>query len=212
MPEISPPITVLIVDDHAMIRSGLKQILDSEPDITVIGDAANGSTAIELARDLRPDVVLMDISMPGVDGISATRSITSTSDCQVVMLTSFADRDRIVEAFDAGAVGYLLKDADPADLPKAIRTVASGASPIDPRVSRSIISGRMAKPSIPKLSKREIDVLGLVAQGMTNKTIARQLGIAEKTVKAHMTGIFNHLGVTDRTQAALWASKHLLPN
>ena len=205
-------ITVVIVDDHSMIRSGLRQILDREPDIEVIGDARDGDAAIELVRRLVPDVVLMDISMPGTDGISATKAITSTCRSQVVMLTSFADRERIMDSLNAGAVGYLLKDADPGELPKAIRTAASGASPIDPRVTRQLITGNIVKPSMPQLSKREVDVLRLVAEGFSNKLIARQLGIAEKTVKAHMTAIFNSLGVTDRTQAALWASRHKLPD
>ncbi len=204
-------ITVVIVDDHAMIRSALAQILNHEPDISVIGDASDGKTAIELVRLTDPDVVLMDISMPGTDGIAATRAITATCRSHVIMLTSFADRERIMDSLDAGAVGYLLKDADPTELPKAIRTAINGASPIDPRVSREIISGRLTKTSAPQLSKREIDVLRLVAEGLSNKAIARQLGIAEKTVKAHMTAIFNQLGVTDRTQAALWATRHELP-
>jgi DNA-binding NarL/FixJ family response regulator len=202
-------IRVLLADDHALVRAGLTKLLEGAADLSVVGAAADGREAIDLASTAQPDVVLMDLSMPDVDGIEATRRIVA--DCpgvQVVVLTSFSDRDRILAALDAGAVGYLLKDAEPEELLRGVRAAARGESPVDPRAARTVITAR-SQPSNPsKLSTRETDVLALVAEGLPNKLIARRLGISEKTVKGYLTGIFQRIGVTDRTQAALWAHRH----
>ena len=159
----------------------------------------------------RPDVVVMDLQMPGVDGVAATRSILAEElGAEVVVLTSFSDNARIVAALDAGAVGYLLKDADPEDLIEGIRAVSRGGSPLHPKVARQLLTARQAAPAAVDLTPREREVLALVRAGLANKQIARRLGISERTVKAHLTSVFQRIGVTDRTQAALWAERHLL--
>jgi DNA-binding NarL/FixJ family response regulator len=200
---------VLLVDDHQILRISLARLLDAEDDVEVVGTAGDGAEAIELVAETNPDVVLMDLSMPGMDGVDATRAIVgSGSDAKVVVLTSFSDRDRILDALDAGAVGYLLKDAEPDDLLRGVRAAARGDWPLDPRAARLLLGEGGGRPSGPRLSEREQEVLGLVAAGLPNKLIARRLGITERTVKAHLTRIFEQLGVTDRTQAALWAQRH----
>ena len=202
-------ITVLLVDDHAGVRGGLTQILAGVEDITVVGEAADGAEAIEQARTLRPDVVLMDLQMPGVDGVSATRQIVAEELAQVLVLTSFSDGERIVGALDAGAVGYLLKDADPDEVLSGIRAVSRGESPIHPRAARELLTARSGggATATTELTPRETEVLRLVRQGLANKQIARRLGISERTVKAHLTSVFARIGVSDRTQAALWAER-----
>lgn len=202
-------ITVLLVDDHAVVRGGLTQLLAGVDDITVVGEAADGAEAVEQARNLRPDVVLMDLQMPGVDGVSATRQIVTEELAQVLVLTSFSDGERIVGALDAGAVGYLLKDADPDEVLSGIRAVSRGESPIHPRAARELLTARAGGgPTVSAdLTPRETEVLRLVRQGLANKQIARRLGISERTVKAHLTSVFARIGVTDRTQAALWAER-----
>lgn len=163
--------------------------------------------AIALVREHRPDVVLMDLQMPGTDGVEATRAIVAERlGAEVLVLTSFSDQARIHAAIDAGAVGYLLKDAEPADLIAGIRAVARGESPLDPRAARQLIAARAERDL--ELSPREIEVLRLVVEGLLNKQIAQRLGISERTVKAHLTSIFQRTGATDRTQAALWAQRH----
>jgi DNA-binding NarL/FixJ family response regulator len=205
-------IRVAIVDDHAVVRSGLEQLLNAEDDIEVVGTADDGAAAHDLLRAAAPDVFLMDLSMPGVDGIEATRRIVADSPgTHVVVLTSFADRPRILDALAAGAVGYLLKDADPAEVASAVRAAAAGGSPLDPKAARVLLDASRAPRSTVRLSAREREVLALVAQGLANKNIARRLGIAERTVKAHLTSIFQAIGVADRTQAALWARDNLPP-
>ena len=200
---------VVLVDDHQILRVSLGRLLDAEPDIEVVGTAGDGGEAVRVVEDQRPDVVLMDLSMPGMDGVEATRRIAGTSQPpKVVVLTSFSDRDRIRDALDAGAIGYLLKDAEPDDLLRGVRAAARGDWPIDPRAARLLLGETGGKPSGPRLSDRERQVLVLVVDGLPNKSIARKLGISERTVKAHLTRIFEQLGVTDRTQAALWAQKH----
>ncbi len=203
------PIRVVVVDDHAVVRKGLEQLLAGADDIDVVGQGADGAEAIELARDLDPDLVLMDLQMPGVDGVAATRTIVSDELSQVLVLTSYSDGERIVAALDAGAMGYLLKDAEPDDILAGIRAVSRGESPIDPKAARQLLTARTsAAPPAPDLTPREAEVLALVRQGLANKQIARRLGISERTVKAHLTSVFATIGVTDRTQAALWAERH----
>jgi DNA-binding NarL/FixJ family response regulator len=202
-------IRVLIVEDHAVVRAGLRELLANRDDVEVIGEAADGEEAVTRAVELQPHVVLMDLSMPGVDGIEATRRIaTDAPIANVVVLTSFSDRERILEALDAGAVGYLLKDLEPDELHRGIQAAARGESPLAPKAANAVISARAeARPGVD-LSTREREVLALVAEGLPNKLIARRLDISEKTVKAHLTRIFRQIGVDDRMQAALWARRH----
>ena len=201
-------IRVLVVDDHTIVRDGLAQLLAAAPDLEVIGSAGDGTRAVELAAADRPDIVLMDLSMPGMSGIEATRLIGERSPgSQVLVLTSFLDRDRVVEALDAGAIGYLLKDAEPAELISAIRSAARGESPLDPRAARTMLSAQRASGPLESLTDREREVLGLVAEGLPNKQIARRLDISEKTVKAHLTSAFRTIGVDDRVQAGIWARR-----
>jgi DNA-binding NarL/FixJ family response regulator len=206
---VTDKIRVVIVDDHAMLRAGLEQLLGGEPDVDVIGKAASGAEAIALVRELRPDVVLMDLQMPGVDGVSATREIVSEELADVLVLTSYSDAERIVGALDAGALGYLLKDAEPDEVLRGIRAVARGESPIDPKAARELLGARRTTSGpAADLTPRESEVLALVRQGLANKQIARRLGISERTVKAHLTSAFQRIGVVDRTQAALWAERN----
>jgi DNA-binding NarL/FixJ family response regulator len=202
-------IRVVIVDDHAVLRAGLDQLLTGEPDLEVVGKAASGEEAIDLVRAMRPDVVLMDLQMPGIDGVSATRTIVGEKLADVLVLTSYSDAERIIGALDAGAMGYLLKDAEPDEVLRGIRAVARGESPINPRAARELLGARRTTGvSAADLTPRESEVLVLVRQGMANKQIARRLGISERTVKAHLTSAFQRIGVVDRTQAALWAERN----
>jgi DNA-binding NarL/FixJ family response regulator len=201
-------IRVLLAEDHAVVRNGLVELLAVAEDVEVVAPAADGEQALATVEELRPDVILMDISMPKLDGIRATASIAQADpDVRVVMLTAFSDRDRVVSALDAGAVGYLLKDAEPDEVLEAIRAASRGEAPLAPRAARELLAAR-SEQRHADLSKREREVLGLVAEGLPNKLIARRLEISEKTVKAHLTSIFQRIGVTDRTQAALWAHRH----
>jgi len=202
-------IGVLLAEDHAIVRRGLEQLLATADDVTVVGSAADGEEAVALAMRRNPDVVVMDIEMPRVDGIEATRRIVASgSEARVVVLTSFSDRERILDALDAGAVGYLLKDAEPSVLVEGIRAAAGGDSPLHPRAASAVLQARSERRPAAGLSDRQRDVLALIAQGKPNKQIARALGISEKTVKGHVTAILQLLGVTDRTQAALWAARN----
>lgn len=205
-------IRVLLVDDHAVVRGGLAQLVGAAGDMEVVGSAADGTEAVAVARAQRPDVVLMDLQMPGMDGVAATRAILAEDQAaQVVILTSYSDGERIIGALDAGAVGYLLKDADPEDILEGIRAVSRGESPLHPRAARELLTSRRTAPGEerpPQLTGRELEVLRLVRQGLANKQIARRLGISERTVKAHLTSVFQRLDVADRTQAALWAERH----
>jgi DNA-binding NarL/FixJ family response regulator len=200
-------IRVLLVDDHAVLRRGLEQLLAGEPDIEVVGTAADGAAALEEVRRTRPDVVLMDLQMPGTDGVTATRHIVAEGGPEVLVLTSFSDADRIVAALDAGAVGYLLKDADPQDVIDGVRAVSRGESPLHPRAARQLLGARRSTSAEVDLTPRESEVLVLVRRGLANKQIACRLGISERTVKAHLTSVFATIGVVDRTQAALWAER-----
>jgi DNA-binding NarL/FixJ family response regulator len=203
-------IRVLIVDDHAVVRRGLEQLLGTAADIEVLDSASDGIEAVQRAAALRPHVVLMDLSMPTLDGIEATRRVVAAVDgVHVVVLTSFADQRRVFDAIEAGASGYVLKDASPDELLAAVRAAHAGDAPFDPKAARILLEAQRGRQPAKKLSAREAEVLGLLAAGMANKEIARRLGIAERTVKAHLTAVFQELGVTDRTQAALWAKDHL---
>ena len=200
-------IRVLLADDHPMVRAGLRQLIDAEPDMEVVGAARDGQEALELVGEAGADVVLMDLSMPVLDGVEATRRLaTQAPGVQVVVLTSFADRERILAVLDAGAAGYLLKDAEPYELLDGVRAAHRGESPLAPRAASAILT---RLPGVrPDLTEREQDVLRLVGSGLPNKSIAHELGISEQTVKTHLTRIFDRIGVNDRTNAALWAQRH----
>jgi len=202
--------TILLVDDHQLVRAGLASLLDGADDLQVVGQAADGQQALELAADLAPDVVLMDLSMPVMDGVEATRRLLADNPAaKVVVLTSFSDQPRVADALAAGAIGYLLKDCEPRDLKAAVRAAARGHAPLDPRVARALLpAGRPARPA-DELSTREQQVLRLVTKGLANKQIARYLGISESTVKAHISNVFRTIGVADRTSAAIWARDNL---
>jgi DNA-binding NarL/FixJ family response regulator len=203
-------IDVLLVDDHALLREGLRTLVDAAPDLRVVGTAGDGAAALELVASAAPQVVVMDLSMPTMDGVTATRLITTEHPgVQVLVLTSFADGDRVLDALDAGAIGYILKDAEPTELLSAIRSVADGRSPLDPRVARTLLTARRGPTVTVDLTDREREVLALVGQGLANKQIARRLDIREGTVKAHLTNVYHRIGVRDRTSAALWATTHL---
>jgi DNA-binding NarL/FixJ family response regulator len=201
-------IRVLVVDDHDVVRAGLRLLLGGFDDVECVGEAADGEQAVHLVRASEVDVVLMDLSMPGMDGIAATAAIREQSpEVRVVVLTTVADRTKVTAAIDAGAVGFLLKDTDPATLHEGIRAAHRGEAPLDPRAALALIDRRRTA-SQPQLTAREEQVLALVGEGMSNRQIARELGIAEKTVKTHLTSVFATIGVTDRTQAALWWQRH----
>ncbi|MCU1503673.1 MAG: liaR 5 [Ilumatobacteraceae bacterium] len=203
-------IRVLVADDHAVIRNGLQQLLSTTDDLELIGAIGDGAAAVALAVAEQPDVVLMDLSMPVLDGIEATRQILAVRPLvRVVVLTSFSDNRRILEALKAGAVGYLLKHASADELLNGIRAAAAGDSPLDPKAARVMLESHRAGPNRPDLTLREREVLQLVAAGDANKQIARKLGITERTVKSHLTNIFSAISVSSRTQAALWAKQHL---
>ena len=201
--------TVLLVDDHPLVRAGLATLIGTTDDLVIVGEAAGGEQAVTLAGDLEPDVVLMDLSMPGMDGVEATRLILDAHpEIHVVVLTSFADEERVSDALAAGAVGYLLKDCDPLEVLSAIRSASLGHAPLDPRVARALLPS--ATPRVKDtLSARELQVLRLVAKGLANKQIGRSLGISERTVKVHVGHVFRRIGVADRTSAAMWARDNL---
>jgi DNA-binding NarL/FixJ family response regulator len=202
-------IRVLVVDDHAVVREGLVELLDGIDGLDVVGTAGGGEEAIEAARRLEPDVILMDLEMPGTDGVQATSRIKAADPgAQVVVLTSFSDQPRILAALDAGARGYLLKDAGPEELVEGIRAAADGDAPLAQQAVNAIVAARASEGAGPELSEREHDVLALVARGRSNKVIARELEISEKTVKAHLTSAFRRIGATNRVEAALWARQH----
>lgn len=184
-------------------------MLSAARGIDVIGAAASGEEAVTWVTHSKPDVVLMDVSMPGMTGMEAARRVLDVEpSTRVVMLTSFSQRDVVVESFDAGAVGYLLKDAEPDELINGIRAAARGDAPVSPKAARELLEDRAQRRPLDELTQRERAVLELVGKGLANKQIAWRLGITEKTVKAHLGSIFDRLGVQDRTQAAIWAQKH----
>jgi DNA-binding NarL/FixJ family response regulator len=201
-------IRVLIVDDHAVVRRGLAQLLETTDDLRLAGEAADGEDAVERAAELRPDVVLMDLSMPGMDGVQAiSRILAVHPEAHVLVLTSFSDQNRILDALQAGAEGYLLKHAEPETILSGVREVVEGGSPLDPKAARVLLTSRRSPRTALTLTDREQEVLRLVGDGLPNKSIARRLGISERTVKAHLTSVYQQLGVTDRTQAALWSQR-----
>jgi DNA-binding NarL/FixJ family response regulator len=203
-------IRVAVVDDHGVLRDGLAGVIAAQPDMELVATAANGAEAVHLSRSsVALDVMLMDLEMPVMDGIEATRAILAeTPAIAVLVLTSFSDRRRITGALDAGAVGYLLKDASADDVVSGIRVAAEGGSPLDPRAARSLLEANTAPDPLAGMSPREREVLAQLLDGMPNKLIARRLGISEKTVKSHLTNIFRLIGVTDRVQAVLWVERH----
>jgi DNA-binding NarL/FixJ family response regulator len=203
------PIRLVIVDDHPLVRRGLCELFAAESDIDVVDAVGDGDEAVRSVLAKQPDVVLMDVSMPDIDGIEATRRVLAVRpETRVVMLTSFAEHERVIEALDSGAIGYILKDAESDELVRGVRAAAAGDSPLSPRAARALVTARRGRRPFEELTARELDVLKLVARGLSNKQIAWRLAISEKTVKAHMTSIFGRIGVGDRTQAALWAQRH----
>jgi NarL family two-component system response regulator LiaR len=207
-------IRVLIVDDHGVVRQGLRTYLELLDDIEVIGEAENGLEALGQVRQHRPDVVLMDLVMPEMDGIEATRQICATSpSTRVIVLTSFADDEKVFPAIKAGAAGYLLKDVSPAELANAIRAVQAGETHLHPDITKKLVE-QLAGPKpdsepVPDdLTPRELEVLRLIGQGMNNREISQTLTISEKTVKTHVSNILGKLHLADRTQAAIYAHRH----
>ncbi len=201
-------IRVLVVDDHAIVRRGLADLIRTADDLEVAGTAADGDEAVTLAAGLCPDVVLMDLSMPGTDGVTATaRILAARPEMNVLVLTSLGDHQSINGALEAGARGYLLKHSEPETILAAIREVCTGGSPLDPKAARVLLDSRRTARVNP-LTAREEQVLRMVADGLANKMIARRLGITERTVKAHLTSVYQRIGVADRTQAALWVERN----
>jgi DNA-binding NarL/FixJ family response regulator len=195
-------IDVLLCDDHPVVLAGLERLISTFEGIRVVATANDGTEAISLAKVHQPNVILMDLQMPGIDGVEATKAITAENlRTRIVILTSFSDRHRIRAALDAGAMGYQLKDATPAELQAAIESAARGEAPLSPKVAMTLLR---PEPAGADLSPRELETLTLVAKGLPNKTIARQLSISEATVKAHITAIFRATGTENRTQAARW--------
>jgi DNA-binding NarL/FixJ family response regulator len=200
----------MVVDDHAVVREGLSKLLGAVPDIDVVAAASGGEEVAALIQSAAPDVILMDLSMPDVDGVEATRrALAIRPQAKVVMLTSFSDPEHVNAALDAGAVGYVLKDAAPEEIVQAVKAAGRGEAPFSPRAASALLQRRAQKRPADDLTPRERQVLELVGQGLPNKQISRKLGIKEKTVKAHLTNVFQRIGVSDRTSAALWAARNL---
>ena len=221
-------IRVLIVDDHAVVRQGLRTFLDLQEDMLVVGEGENGLEAVRLAEALQPDVILLDLVMPHLDGVEATRQIQECSPrSQVLILTSFGDDDQVFPAIRAGAQGYLLKDIQPDELVQAVRQASQGKTQLHPDIARKLLSAVAASVPVEEgklparteidqisaalpedLTPRELEVLRLIAAGLSNRAIAEQMVISEKTVKTHVSSVLGKLGVEDRTQAAIWALQH----
>lgn len=213
---MSEVIRILVVDDHIVVRRGLIAMLETEPGMQIVGEAANGAEAIEQARKLVPDVVLMDLVMPVMDGIEATRQIKQeTPSVNILVLTSFSTNDKVIPSLNAGAIGYLLKDSSPADLVKAIQQVSQGEGALPTTVTRQILAqiqapGTADQPAEEELTERETEVLKLIAHGYSNAEIARLMVVSNATVHTHVSRILSKLNVSSRTQAALYALKKKL--
>jgi DNA-binding NarL/FixJ family response regulator len=206
-------ISVLIADDHPMVRQGLRVFLEVQPDIEVVGEAGDGATAARLAQELHPDVVLLDLMMPGTDGVAALELMTAADvKSKVLIVTSFGELRAVVPAIRAGARGYVSKEVEPSALAAAIRAVAAGHVLLGQEVAAALLSADVtqspANGADPQLTAREREVLELIARGRSNREIAKALTVSEKTVKTHVSSVLMKLGVTDRTQAALWAVRH----
>lgn len=207
----TPPIRVLLTDDHAIVRKGVRALLATEPDIQIVGEASNGAEAVTQAEALCPDVILMDLMMPKLDGIEATRQITEKiPGARVIVLTSFAADEKVFPAIKAGALGYLLKDSGPEELVRAIRQVYRGEPSLEPSIARKLLF-ELAQPpkqqplTADPLTERELDVLRLLARGCSNKELALKLSVSELTVRTHVSNILSKLHLASRTQAALYA-------
>ena len=208
---MSERVSILIVDDHTIVRQGVRAFLEAQPDLAIAGEAESGEQAVQLAQELIPDVVLMDLLLPGIDGVEATRQIKRVSPrSQVIVLTSYYEDEHVFPALRAGAISYTLKDIRPAELAEIVRKAAQGESVLHPRVaSRLIQEVRQAKRAVPAvfadLTERELEVLRMIAEGHSNASIAEQLVLSEKTVKGHVSNILSKLHMDDRTQAAVFA-------
>ena len=212
------PISILIVDDHALLRQGIKKVLDLEPDLQVVGEAADGEEAVKMTLQLKPDIVLLDVNMPKKNGLEVTKELRDlVPQSKIVLLTIHDDENYVIEVVRAGATGYLLKDIEPGMLIKAIRSVYAGESFIYPTLAKSLFyeaSGQGKRPesgrrgSQDSLTMREIEVLQLIGQGLSNQEMAQRMFLSEKTIKNHLTNIFRKINVTDRTQAVIYAIKH----
>ncbi len=218
---MSTPVRVLIADDQALVRKGLRMILEVEPELEVVGEAADGAQAVTAARDTRPDVVLMDVRMPGMDGLEATRRLLvgDDQDPHVIILTTFDLDDYVYEALRAGASGFILKDMPPEQLVAAIHTVAQGESLLSPVITRRLIEAfvqrppdgaRTAPPALHLLTPREAEILRLIARGLSNAEIAAAAFVSEPTVKTHVARILMKLGLRDRVQVVVYAYEHRL--
>jgi len=207
---VADRIRVLLVDDHQVVRRGLRTFLEVQDDIEVVGEAADGDEGVARAEELRPDVVLMDVKMPGTDGVESLRLLRERGNqARVLIVTSFTEQRTVVPALRAGAAGYVYKDVDPDALAGAIRSVHAGHVLLQPEVAGALLSDDQGGAGRgPALTEREREVLGLIADGRSNREIARALVLSEKTVKTHVSNILMKLDVADRTQAALWAVRH----
>jgi DNA-binding NarL/FixJ family response regulator len=216
---VSPPIRVVIADDQALMRAGLRMILEVEPDIELVGEAADGDEAVAVVRATRPDVVLMDVRMPNRDGLDATRELLADGEdaSRIVILTTFDQDEYVYEALHAGASGFVLKDLPPERLVEAIRVVAAGEALLSPPITRRLIEAYVRRPpgearrpprELDDLTPRELEMLGLIARGLSNAEIAAQAFVSEPTVKTHVTHILMKLGLRDRVQAVVYAYEH----
>ncbi|MFE9708445.1 response regulator [Streptomyces sp. NPDC005930] len=205
-------IKVLLVDDHQVVRRGLRTFLEVQDDIEVVGEAADGAEGVDRAQELKPDVILMDVKMPGMDGVDALRRLRELDNhARVLVVTSFTEQRTVVPALRAGAAGYVYKDVDPDALAGAIRSVHAGHILLQPEVAGALLSQETSSTGLGRagsLTEREREVLGLIADGRSNREIARALVLSEKTVKTHVSNILMKLDLADRTQAALWAVRH----
>jgi NarL family two-component system response regulator LiaR len=208
-------ITVMLIDDHRVVRQGLRDFLELQGDIEIVGEASSGEEGVQLARELLPDVVLMDLVMPGIDGVETTRRLKAASpSSKVIVLTSFADDNKVFPAIKAGAISYLLKDISPEELAHAIRAAQRNEAVLHPEVAAKLMqefsTPKSSEAPVDQLTPREMDVLRLVAKGMSNKEIAEKLIISEKTTKTHLSNILSKLHLADRTQVAIYALRQRL--